>query len=154
MLGVGNFDGIDPKILVRNPDNTISSWAMSLHSDATATVASSKTLGTMDSSWSVKGVGDFGGDGIADVLWQKSDGTVVIWQMNGSGAVASTTNLGVVNPAAWSLLGVGDYNGDGKSDILLRSSGGAVADWLMNGAAIAGSNSLGTMSNSWTAITR
>jgi hypothetical protein len=33
--------------------------------------------------------------------------------------VASSTNLGVVNPAVWLFAAVADYNGDGKADILL-----------------------------------
>jgi hypothetical protein len=152
ILAVADFDtSTFYNILVRNPDNSISSWTLT----ADLIVRSNTVGAVMDSSWSVKGVGDFGGDGLSDILWQKSDGTVVIWQMNSGGTIGSTSNLGVLSPATWSLLGVGDYNGDGKSDILLRnSSTGAVYDWLMNGSTITASNNLGTMSSAWTAITR
>jgi autotransporter-associated beta strand protein len=150
LSAVADYNG-DGKadVLLRNANGGVYDWLMNGPG-----IAGSNFLGIMDNTWSIIGTGDFGGDGKADILWQKSDGTVVIWQMNSSGGVASTTNLGVVNPAAWSLLDVGDYNGDGKADVLLRSAAGSVADWLMNGAAIMGSNSLGTMNNSWTAITR
>jgi hypothetical protein len=92
---------------------------------------------------------DFGGDTTSDVLWQKSDGTIVIWNMDAAGNVSSSANLGVVDPALYELIGTGDYNGDRKSDVLLRNKNdGTVTDWLMNGAAIAGSNNLGVMDGS------
>ncbi|MBF0564712.1 MAG: VCBS repeat-containing protein, partial [Nitrospirae bacterium] len=36
------------------------------------------------SSWQIKGVGDFDGDGKSDILFQHSSGDVVIWLMNGT----------------------------------------------------------------------
>jgi len=50
-----------------------------------------------DSSWVVKGVGDFNADGKAELLWQKTAGTPAIWIMNGT-SFASSSNL--ANPGS------------------------------------------------------
>ena len=90
------------------------------------------------------GIGDFDGDGKADILWQNSTtGQLYIWLMNGT-TVASQASPGTV-ASPWSVPGVGDFNGDGKSDILWRNSTtGQVYIWLMNGTAIASQASPGT----------
>ena len=54
----------------------------------------------VDNSWQVAGIGDYNGDGEADILWQQaSTGSTYIWEMNGasvtSGALTSEqTGLG------------------------------------------------------------
>ena len=50
-------------------------------------------------SWHAVGVGDFNGDGNADILWQNDDGTPVIWLMNGTSFIGG----GVVVPPGNSL---------------------------------------------------
>ena len=144
-LNVGDYNGDGhADFLGRDANGWVRSWLMNDH----YYYAQPVDLGAMDSSWSIKGGGDFGGDGKADILWQKTDGTVLIWQMNANGTIASTSNLGVLNPSTWSLSGVADYNGDGKADIQLRNANGTVYNWLMNGATIADSKNLGAMASS------
>jgi limonene-1,2-epoxide hydrolase len=100
-----------------------------------------------NSTWNVAGVGDFNGDGDADILWRQSTGTLVDWSMNGS-SISSTANItsqgGTVTPdSTWNVAGIGDFTGNGKSDLLWRqSTTGALAEWQMNGATISSSASV------------
>jgi hypothetical protein len=113
-----------------------------------ASIASSEVIGSITSDWSVAGIGDFNGDGMADVLWRNSTGSLAEWQMNGD----SYTPLSVANVGtAWSAIGVGDYNGDGKADILWQNTDGTVAEWQMSGASITSSAVIGSVSSDWTA---
>ena len=93
--------------------------------------------GSPTSATEVAGVGDFNGDGNADILWRnKSTGMVVMWLMNGKNKIGEVTILGAGN-ADWTVAGVGDFDGDGRSDILWRStSTGMVVMWLMNGTSV------------------
>jgi len=87
-------------------------------------------------------VGDFNGDGNADLLWrQGSTGTLAMWLMNGSNVSSSSaiTYQGnqVTPDASWSIVEVGDFNGDGNTDLMWRQAGtGVLSEWLMSGPQI------------------
>src|SRR6266513_2210076 len=134
--GTGDFDG-DGKadILWRNAltgENYI--WLMN-----GLTIASQGSINVVDptSGWQVQGIGDFDGDGRADILWRNSStGDNYIWLMNGL-STASQGSVNFVDPA-WQVKGIGDFDGDGKADILWRnSSTGENYLYLMNGWTIA-----------------
>jgi len=100
----------------------------------------------------VAGVGDFNGDGKADILWRNtSTGMVTMWLMNGTSKISEATVLSAGN-TAWTVAGVGDFNGDGKADILWRNtSTGMVTMWLMNGTSMSSwATILGPGSTDWT----
>jgi ELWxxDGT repeat protein len=128
-------------ILWRNSSGTLADWSMN---GGTITSGNALTSGgaliTQDSTWSVAGISDFNGDGSADVLWRKTDGTLADWTMNGSTVMSDTvvglSGVAVKPDASWSVAGVGDFDGDSRSDILWRNTDGTIATWFMNGASI------------------
>src|SRR6266480_964100 len=64
-----------------------------------------------DLNWKIAGVGDFDGDGKADILWRNSStGENYIWLMNGL-STASQGSVNFVDPASgWQVQGVGDFD--------------------------------------------
>ncbi|MDZ4691644.1 VCBS repeat-containing protein, partial [Terricaulis sp.] len=94
--------------------------------------------------------GDFNGDGRADILWQRDDGLMAIWHMDGATTLSSAVIGGV--GTTWSVADVGDYNADGKDDILWRNDDGLVAVWTMNGFTILGTGVTGSVGNDWDVI--
>lgn len=67
---------------------------------------------------------DVTGDGSADILFQKPNGSVFVWQMDTGRAVE--VKLGGLSDN-WTIESVADLTGDGTSDMLIRKSNGNVA---------------------------
>src|SRR5437667_8354085 len=90
-----------------------------------------------DLNWKVVGVGDFDGDGKADILWRNSSsGQNYVYLMNGT-AILTEGYLRTVADPAWQVKGVGDFDGDGKADIVWRNSAsGQNYLYLMDGITI------------------
>ncbi len=144
VAGIGDFNG-DGKsdILWRKSDGTNYVWHVNgaVISGGTLQVASQGLLPSVDTTWSVAGIGDFNGDGKSDVLWRKADGTNYVWHVNGaviSGGVLQIVSQGLLPgvDATWSVAAIGDFNGDGKSDVFWRRSDGTNYVWHVNGSVI------------------
>jgi hypothetical protein len=148
VLGTGDFNG-DGKsdILWQHADGSLTAWLMN---DSTIVsdgyLRSQGQIVMPNSSWSVAGTGDFDGDGRDDILWRKTDGSLVEWLMNGTTITSTQTPTfqgNAVSPdQSWSVVAMGDFNGDGHQDILWRNSNGSLQEWLMNGATITASQAL------------
>src|SRR5438477_5232799 len=71
-----------------------------------------------DQAWQVQGIGDFDGDGKADILWRNiSTGENYIWLMNGL-STASQGSVNFVDPASgWQVKGDGGFDCNAGGDI-------------------------------------
>jgi hypothetical protein len=84
-------------------------------------------------------VGDFNGDGFADVLWfNASTGQLSYWLLNGRGNVLANPILPMTCGSGcypqWQVVGVGDFNGDGFADVLwFNANSRELSPWLLDG---------------------
>jgi hypothetical protein len=167
VAGIGDFSG-DGKsdILWRNSNGSLVDWTTNgsqVISSQQLTLGGSVTM--PDSSWSVAAIGDFNGDGKADVLWRNTNGSLVDWTMNGSQIttvqqVAFQGSPVTLDPS-WQIAQIGDFNGNGTSDILLRNAtNGTMEEWNMNGAQIASASQVtlqgnaAAPSNTWATLSK
>jgi uncharacterized protein DUF4214 len=93
-------------------------------------------LNQFDTSWNIVGIGDFNGDGRADLAWQRSSDNLVEIQLLNNGAPAGG---GIISNSPfdsnWQVAGRGDFNGDGRSDLVYRRvSDGFTEIQLLNGS--------------------
>ncbi|TWT20343.1 hypothetical protein FQY83_11490 [Luteimonas marina] len=64
--------------------------------------------------------GDFGGDGVADILWRNpATGGVSRW----NGPQFATSQALTTVDSAWSIAGIGDFDSDHVADVLWRHTG-------------------------------
>jgi hypothetical protein len=142
--GVGDFDGDGNADILWQNSQTGQVYIWELNGLAIKNYGSPATV-PVATGWSIQGVGDFDGNGMADILWQNSQtGQVYVWLMNGF-SIANSGSPG--SPTLdWSIEGVGDFDGNGMADILWQNSTtGQVYVWLMNGFSIASSGSPATV---------
>jgi uncharacterized repeat protein (TIGR01451 family) len=133
-IGDVNGDGKDD-VISQQVNGDVVIWQMDGTYDGTIV---HDTVGPFASGalagWTVKGSGDFNGDGNADLVWQSTSGQVAMWLMDASFEPTFVGAVGPFNPGAdWQIKGVGDLNGDGMDDLIFQHTGGQVAAWMMDG---------------------
>ncbi|HEX2827759.1 MAG TPA: FG-GAP-like repeat-containing protein [Burkholderiales bacterium] len=145
-----NRDGRSDVLWRNVSDGTVALWQMNGAQKETGAVFVNNVLPL--GSRIVEAHADYDGDGRSEVLWRGSDGTVSIWQMNGT--QAPTTAVVDSVSADWSIVAANaDFNGDGKGDILWRNvNDGMLAMWQMDGTRKAGGASFDVVSWEWSIV--
>ena len=135
IIGVGdvNGDGLDDVVGRSNDTGTI---RVAISTGASSFNSSDWGNFTTITTWSNMFVGDFTGDGLADVLGRAdSDGTFWLGQSTGSGFVNSY--WGRFTPTvAWPTMLALDLNGDGRQDITARAQDGTWWSGISTGSAL------------------
>jgi hypothetical protein len=128
----GDFNGDSVSdLLWFNPTlSEVGYWTMSV-TDGVSQASVHKY--NVTSGYFVGAVGDFNGDGFADLMFTSANHDIYLWANNQNGGFTSTY-VGTY-PSNWQLIGAGDVDGDGNDDLLwLDSSDCEFAYWTMNGA--------------------
>src|SRR5262249_55504436 len=87
-------------------------------------------LGVVGTDWHIQAVGDYSGDGLADLLWRNDNGDVFLWNSQEGPSVSfSHQDIRVIGPGWHIQPAVGDFNGDGQDDVLWRNDNGDVYLW-------------------------
>lgn len=119
LVDAKDFDGNgSPDVLLRNQAS--GAWYIQLYSGIR--VIQQAYVETLPSELSlrVKGVADYNGDGILDILLRDQDNlSWSIAEMHGKTATLRSADF-LPAQAEWLMNSTGDYNADGKGDITLR----------------------------------
>jgi hypothetical protein len=134
-----------PASLTVNPTTGVIAGTLPFTSAGSYSVTATASDGRLTSSqtftWTVTDVPsidpgtDFDLNGSPDLLWQRTDGTLVAWAMQGTTLTRGEylTPSAVADPN-WRIAGVADFNRDGWPDLLWQHRlNGGLAAWFMRG---------------------
>ncbi len=94
----------------------------------------SYSLGVTDPSWSYYASGDFNGDGVTDVVWQRPDGTLTLWLLTANGgAPFEIANAGTA-PVGFTVFQEGGGGGTGRAPSIVAKAEGTYSGRTSNGA--------------------
>ncbi|HWV50470.1 MAG TPA: VCBS repeat-containing protein [Microbacterium sp.] len=95
-------------------------------------------------------VGDFTGDGRADLMARFKDGTLRLYPTTGRGGFSAPVQIGVGWGSMARIVGPGDFDGDGRTDVLGIHSNGTM--YLYAGDGKGGWKASRQIGNGWTTI--
>jgi Ca2+-binding RTX toxin-like protein len=109
ILGLGDFngDGRDDVLWRHAGDGELYVWNSQMGSSDVNFLGQS--LGAVGLDWSVAAIGDYDGDGRADVLFRNTDGRVYVWNSNDTGPVGFQGQGLGTTPTDWHILS--DFHG-------------------------------------------
>ncbi|EJN12861.1 Peptidase M10 serralysin Matrixin like protein [Bradyrhizobium sp. YR681] len=140
----GDFNGDGKADLLFLNDTTHELSAMLMNGSQSVAPA---VVGVINAAggWQFTDVGDFNGDGKADLLFVNSTTNgIAEWQLNGTQIVVGP-QVGVA-PSGFHFASTGDFNGDGKTDLLLiNDTTHDVQMWQMNGTQVSSATTIGTV---------
>ena len=129
-----NADGISD-LLFQHTAGYLAAWTLNGSGVVSSGIPIYNGAGLAD--WRLAGTADVNGDGIPDLLLQHTDGYIVAWTMNGSGAITGGISIYTgTGLAGWRLAGVADVNGDGIPDLIFQHTLGYLAAWTLNGSGV------------------
>ena len=99
ILGTGDFDGDGKADLATRNAATGQVGVVLMEGVA---VKSAMNLDGPAAGWNAFAVADYSGDDKADILWQRADGSLMLWEMNGT-SLAWSGNVAPVE-AGWTLI--------------------------------------------------
>jgi hypothetical protein len=113
------------------------SWRVTTTSDGTDVIGGIERIDFIGTSVTLDVASrprDVNGDGLADLAWRGTDGTVALWTMNNLSITGGGTVARVGND--WTLLGLAETDGNGRADLVWLSNAGAIQVWSMNGTSV------------------
>lgn len=152
--GARDFDGDgNADLLLRNSSNTPENDKYYLWYMDGGHIVGEAHVTDITTSWQTLAVGDFDGDGKADIAtWDTESqfgSSVTIYLMDGA-TVKSQTTVGFLSPSFDTVQLVDDLNGDGTDDILFRTDNGFFFSWTMsNGFPAEESFGFDAITNGW-----
>lgn len=139
-----NGDGMSDVLWFNPTTSQLGYWTMSI---GVPTASDRAISHTATRTWQIAtgyfaaAVGDFNGDGYADIVFTSAARDLWLWTNNKQGRFKSTRIYDY--PAGWQLVGSGDVDGDGFDDLLwLNPDGCQFAYWRMQGGKRIGSRTM------------
>jgi VCBS repeat protein/FG-GAP repeat protein len=126
-----NGDGVSDLLWFNPTSSEVGYWTMTVSSSGAVSRTGAKTF-PVTQGYFVGAVGDFNGDGFADLMFTSANRDLYLWTNNQHGDF--TSQYVGTYPSNWQLIGAGDVDGDGKDDLLwLDPYDCEFAYWTMNG---------------------
>jgi outer membrane protein assembly factor BamB len=145
MVGAGDFNGDGKADIVweNRATGVRTIWLMN-NGTFTGNIIG---LGTVDPSWHIAGVGDFG-NGQSDLVWENTvTGARAIWLMS-NGVFQSSMSLGTIS-TQWHIAGVGNF-GNGQADLVWENTvTGQHAIWLLSSGVLQSVIGMPTIGGGW-----
>ena len=136
VVATGDFnDDGRSDLFFQHADGHLAVWHMNGTQLLSAALLQPDSPSSVD--WRAVGTGDFNKDGSEDLLFQKDDGSIAIWFMQGTRLeLATLTDPPALEDSNWRIAATGEFDGDEQVDIVFQHADGSLAIWLMNGAVL------------------